>query len=58
MDFWISPLSVVLLAAGRSLENLLMNIGLIGIGSMGAAMVPNLVKAGHQGCPPHPASTR
>ena len=25
-----------------------MNIGFIGIGSMGAAMVPNLVKAGHQ----------
>src|SRR5579871_4973754 len=24
-----------------------MNIGFIGIGSMGAAMVPNLVKAGH-----------
>lgn len=25
-----------------------MNIGFIGVGSMGAAMVPNLVKAGHQ----------
>ena len=25
-----------------------MDIGFIGIGSMGAAMVPNLVKAGHQ----------
>lgn len=25
-----------------------MNVGFIGIGSMGAAMVPNLVKAGHQ----------
>ena len=25
-----------------------MNIGFIGIGSMGAAMVPNLIKAGHQ----------
>ncbi|MDB6098430.1 MAG: yfjR, partial [Gammaproteobacteria bacterium] len=25
-----------------------MNIGFIGIGSMGAAMVPNLVKAGHR----------
>jgi 3-hydroxyisobutyrate dehydrogenase-like beta-hydroxyacid dehydrogenase len=25
-----------------------MKVGFIGIGSMGAAMVPNLVKAGHQ----------
>ena len=32
----------------KLLENILMNIGFIGIGSMGAAMVPNLVKAGHK----------
>ena len=25
-----------------------MRVGFIGVGSMGAAMVPNLVKAGHQ----------
>ena len=25
-----------------------MDIGFIGVGSMGAAMIPNLVKAGHQ----------
>ena len=31
-----------------SLEGLKMDIGFIGIGSMGAAMVPNLVKVGHQ----------
>jgi phosphoglycerate dehydrogenase-like enzyme len=29
-------------------EGLEMDIGFIGIGSMGAAMVPNLVKAGHR----------
>ncbi len=25
-----------------------MNVGFIGVGSMGAAMVPNLVRAGHR----------
>lgn len=30
------------------MEDITMKIGFIGIGSMGAAMVPNLVKAGHQ----------
>jgi 3-hydroxyisobutyrate dehydrogenase-like beta-hydroxyacid dehydrogenase len=29
-------------------EDIVMKVGFIGIGSMGAVMVPNLVKAGHQ----------
>lgn len=27
-----------------------MDVGFIGVGSMGAAMIPNLVKAGHRVC--------
>lgn len=30
------------------MESIAMDVGFIGIGSMGAAIVPNLVKAGHR----------